>query len=176
MFSMFWLSVSAFAQQHIALDHRPIMPNTNRDSLPYNLYHDLPAFNIRNLDSFSIFNTFSIPKGRPSLLILFDPDCKHCQMFTDELMKGMDSLTNIDMYWCTSSSNFAALRNFVKEHEFSKYKNIKVVGRDYEFFFSDYYGANFIPDMALYDENKKFVKLYQTHVTVTELYDVTHKK
>lgn len=160
-----------FAQEHVPQRRLP-----HPDSLPYKLYPGLPAFNIRLMDSFTVFNTFTIPKGRFSLLILFDPTCKHCRIMTDELVRGMDSLQNIDMYWLTSMPSMTAVREFYKEYDLKKYKNIKVMGRDYEYFFVDHFAARNLPTLALYDEHKKFMYLFTSHVSVKELYEYTHKQ
>ncbi len=146
-----------------------------KDTAPYLKYPGLPAFNIRLQDSFNVFNTYNIPKGRYSLLVLFEPDCKHCQDVTREILRGMDSLTNIDFYWVTPAQNMTRLREFYKEYKMADYKNIKLVGRDYEFFFIDYFGVKSYPDFALYNEQKKFVKLFQGRATPQELYENTHK-
>ncbi len=155
-------------------EHKPQEPV--KDTPLYKRYPELPAFNIRKMDSFEVFNTFNIPKGRPVALVLFDPECSHCELLTEELVRGMDSLKNIDFYYFTPASSMTAVRKFHKNHHFDQYPNIKMVGRDYEFFFSDYYDVRFVPDIALYDENKKFVHLFENKVTVRDLYEYTHKK
>jgi hypothetical protein len=157
-----------YAQEHIPQEPK-------RDSLPYRLYPNLPAFNIRTMDSFNVFNTFNIPKGRHALLILFSPDCKHCHDVAIELLKGMDSLSNIDFYWVTPEASMTKVRGFYKDLKMDNYKNIKIMGRDYEFFYIDFYGVNSYPDFALYDENKMFVHLFQGRVIVGDLYGYTHK-
>lgn len=145
-----------------------------KDTLPYLKYPTLPAFNIRQMDSVTIFNTFNIPKGRYSLLVLFEPNCKHCQDVTRELLHGMDSISNIDFYFLTPSRSMDDIKAFYKYFRMADYKNIKQMGCDYEFFFIDYYGVKSFPDFALYDEKKNFVQLYQGRVTVKELWEATH--
>ena len=68
------------------------------------------------------------------------------------------------------------IRKFCEDNHFASHPNIKYVGRDYEFFTLDYYGINSLPDLALYDENKKFVHLYEGRATVKDIYELTHKK
>ncbi len=160
-------------QEAAAQEMRPKDPP--RDSLPCVLYPDLPAFNIRLLDSFNVFNTYNIPKGAPALLVYFDPECSHCQLLAKALIAGMDSLSNINMFWITPIHSMTSLRKFYTDYHLADYKNIKVVGRDYEYFFNDFYGVHFVPDVALYDEKKKFVKLFENSVKVKDLYQLTHK-
>ena len=148
--------------------------NPATDTLPYQKYPDLPAFNILLLDSTTIFNTFNIPKGKPSLIMFFDPDCKHCKAETKMLLRGMDSLKDINFYMITSVHNMDAIRKYRDEFHLGDYKNIEVIGRDYEFFYVTFYGIKYVPDIALYDARKRFVKFFEGHTTVKELYDYTH--
>ncbi len=147
-----------------------------RDSLPYMKYPELPAFNVRMMDSVTIFNTFNIPSGQPTVIFFFEPTCKHCHDVTTELLAHMDSLKNIQFYFITPSNDFPAIRQFAKEFKMDNYTNIKLVGRDFEFFFIDYYAVNSFPDLALYDDQKKIIHLFEGRATVKDLYDYTHKK
>ena len=144
------------------------------DSLPYQKYPTLPAFNIMLLDSSTIVNTYNIPDGKPTLIMFFDPECSHCKMITKILMDNMDSLKDIRFYMITSVHDLNKIRKFYDDFHLADYKNIEVVGRDYEYFFITYYGVKYVPDMVLYDGHKKLVKFFEGHVTTTELYNLTH--
>ncbi len=141
---------------------------------PYQKYPMLPAFNIRLTDSVTIFNTYDIPEGKPTALMLFAPDCKHCKRTINALLKGIDSIKNIQFYLVTAAHSMTEIRNFYDEHHLADYKNIKVVGRDYEFFFFSYYQTKFVPDIALYDEHKKLVKLIEGETNASEVYKYIH--
>jgi len=145
------------------------------DTLPYQKYPALPAFNIMLLDSATIFNTYNIPEGKPVVILFFDPDCKHCKVEIRLLLAGMDSLKDVRFYFITSVHDFGKIRKFYGEYELKEYKNIEVVGRDYEYFFITYYGVKFVPDLVIYDEHKNLVKFFDGHVSVSDLYKLTHK-
>jgi len=153
------------------------------DSTPlYIKYPELPAFNILNKDSLSIFNTYNIPKGKPTLLVLFDPDCKHCKATAGELKDKMEQLKNIQMYWVTPNHDLGMIRNFYETFGFAEFPNIKMVGRDYEYFMAAYYGVKFIPGLVLYDERKRFVQIIDEQNAIKELlmyaeaYEKAHQK
>jgi hypothetical protein len=134
----------------------------------------LPAFNILELDSSTILNTYNIPSGRVTALVLIDPGCKHCIRSVKNLVAGMDSVKNMDFYIVSPVHSMQALRDFYAEYHLAGQKNIKVIGRDYEFFFIGYYGVKSFPDVVLYDEHKKLVKFREGEFTATDLYKLLH--
>jgi len=141
---------------------------------PYQKYPTLPAFNIRLADSGTIFNTYNIPEGKPIALMLFSPDCDHCKRTIKSLIKGMDSIKNIQFYLISGYHDYGAIREFYEKHHLGDYENIKVVGRDYEYFFIDFYKTKFVPDIALYDAHKKLIKLIEGETTANEVYKYIH--
>jgi len=146
-----------------------------KDSLPaYLKYPKLPAFNILEMDSVTVFNTYNIPAGKPIALMLFSPDCKHCKRTINALLKGIDSIKNVQFYLVTGSHSMTDIRKVYKEHHLEDYKNFQKMGRDYEFFYLSYYGTKFVPDVALYDEHKKLIKLIEGETTATEIYKAIH--
>ena len=141
---------------------------------PYQKNPTLPAFNIRLMDSVTIFNTYNIPDGKPVAIMLFSPECKHCKRTIKALTKGMDSIKNIQFYLVTGFHDMAAIKAFYEEHHLADYPNIKVVGRDYEFFFLSFYQTKIVPDIALYDAHKKLVTLIEGETTATEIHKYIH--
>jgi len=146
------------------------------DSLPYRKYPTLPAFKLLELDSSTVFNTYDIPEGKPTILMLFSPDCDHCKHLTEKLTAGMDSLKDVQIYMMTPVSSMTELRDFYAKYHLADYKNIKIVGRDVDFFFFTFYGAHFVPYLALYDKHKKLIKSLDSNITVKELYELTRDK
>jgi hypothetical protein len=106
--------------------------------------------------------------------MLFDPDCRHCKDLTKKMLKEMDSLKNIRFYLFTAAHSMTAIRKFYDDFHLADYPNIMVIGRDYEFFFHEFYGVKFVPDIALYDKDKNLIKLFEANATVKDLYEYTH--
>jgi thioredoxin-related protein len=151
-----FISAASFAQE-----------NKTDTIPPYLKYPDLPAFKVRLLDSITLFNTYSIKPGKPTMLILFGADCEHCKHFTDSLTRHMDEFKDVQIYMFTFSP-FADLRKFTETYKLKDYKNI-VMGQDNEFFYPSYYKVNSVPGIAIYDKNKKFVKLFTGSVKIEDI-------
>jgi Thioredoxin-like domain len=150
-------------------------PAVTADTLrPYQKYPSLPAFNILLMDSSTIFNTYNIPKGKYTAIVFFDPDCKHCKSTFKRLEAGWDSVKNINFYLITPTHSWENLRKFYADFHIEDYKNIKAIGRDYEFFFFTNYGTKFLPDVVVYDEHKKLIKLIEGEFNASDLYNLTH--
>ncbi len=144
-----------------------------RDSMQlpaYQRFPTLPAFNLLLQDSATEFNTYNIKEGRPTVLFFFSPDCEHCQMTTDSLMKHMDEMKSADFYMFTFMP-LALLRPFAEKRHLNDYKNI-TLGKDYQFFFPDFYKATTVPYLVVYDRKKRLVKLWNGTVKMPELISV----
>jgi len=140
---------------------------TKTDSLPYQKYPTLPAFNLLMADSSTIFNTYNVTEGRPTVLFFFAPDCEHCHTIAKGLLGKMDSLKAADFYFF-SYVPLAALSSFAAQYHLADYKNI-TIGKDYQYFFPSFYGATTIPYVVVYDGHKKLVKLYDNGAKATDL-------
>lgn len=145
------------------------------DTFPYMKDPNLPAFEITELDSTTVFNSFSIPEGKPFVLFYFGAECGHCESAFETLQKGWDSLEHADFY-LMSFSPIYQIKGFAKKYHLDEHKNIKLVGMDSKMFFTGYFGVRAVPFIAVYDENKRLVKAWHTHVSVNELWQELQKK
>ncbi len=158
--SFLMISAAAFAQD-----------KTVKDSLPYQKYPKLPAFNLLLQDSATIFNTYNIPEGKPTLLVFFSPDCEHCELTIKALLGRLDSLKDVQLYLFTPM-DLSMLKPFSAKLNLKAYKNIRVVGKDYQYFFPMFYGAKYVPYLVVYDRRKKFVKMWEGGAKMEELMKV----
>src|ERR1043165_3515360 len=141
-----------------------------RDSMQlpaYQRFPTLPPFNILLQDSATVFNTYNVKEGRPTVLFFFSPDCEHCEMVTDSLIKHMDEMKKTNFYMFTFMP-LSMLRPFAERHHLDDYKNI-TVGKDYDFFFPMYYKATTVPYLVVYDRHKRLVKLWNGGLKMPEL-------
>ncbi len=134
----------------------------------------LPEFNILLRDNATIFNTKDIPGGKPIALMLFSPTCSHCLTTISRFLAGIDSIQDLQFYLISPTPSITDLQAFCTQYQVDNYKNIKVVGRDADFFFINNYGTRSFPHIALYDKHKKFLKAIEGETTLTELYHAYH--
>lgn len=114
---------------------------------------NMPDLKLMLMDSTTILNTRDIPTGKPSLLIFFSPDCEHCQSETRDLLKKMDSLKKVNLYFITIDS-LQRMKVFNGYFGLHKYPNV-IVARDYTYSFASHFPKVVPPYTVLYDKYKR---------------------
>lgn len=137
------------------------------DTMPYRKYPTIPAFRLLLLDSSTILNTYDIREGHPVLFMFFGADCDHCEQLTQSLLDHMDSLKHVQICLLTLSP-LSITKGFYYKMNLERYKNI-MVGRDFEYFFPKFYKSYYVPFLAVYDRQKRFVKVFDGNYNITEI-------
>jgi len=141
----------------------------------YKATHDisvLPSFDMLLLDSITHLNAKQIPDGKPIVMMYFRPDCPHCRAETKSLVGNIELLKGIHIYFI-SGSTIDDIKTFNAQYHLTQYSNI-TIGKDYEHSFLNIFDPGSIPYMAIYDSNKKLVKIYKGEVSITSLLTATH--
>lgn len=126
---------------------------------------NIPKFTL-NLTSGKSFSHTQIPKTRYTCIIIFSPDCSHCQEEAAELTKNADKFKNVFFIW-NSYKDMNEIKAFAVKYGLDKQANV-VVGRDPEFSIPVFYRPRMTPFVAIYDKGQ-FLKVYEQGVKVPEL-------
>jgi hypothetical protein len=128
---------------------------------------ELPVFNILLPDSVSHFNTADIPSGQPFIVFGFSPLCTHCQAETRDIIKHMDQLKNVKIYYVTAEK-FHDMKMFYKYFKLAQYPNI-TMGRDEKYTFFRTFRVGQIPYAAIFDSHKRLKEVYAHQTTAMQL-------
>lgn len=102
-------------------------------------------------------------KGK-MLLILFQPDCDHCQREAVDFRENMEHFKNIPMYF-VSAATIEEVKKFAEEYKLSQFSNIKWGTTTVSNIISSF-GAIDAPSVYLYDEQGKLVHNFNGEVAV----------
>ena len=127
----------------------------------------IPPFKM-TLSNNKIFNATDLPKGKPLVLIYFDPDCDHCQKLMTELFKKMNSFKKVEMVLITFKPVTEVVA-FEKKYTTSKYANMRVGTEGTLFFLRNYYKLVKMPFTALYDGKGNYIYSYRDETSVDDL-------
>ena len=133
----------------------------------YNAISTIPSFNLLLMDSATVINTNQIQKGAPVVLMYFSPDCEHCQIEIQSLVKNAHLLGDTKIYLFTPAP-FDELKAFYKTNNLGQYRNF-VVGKDYEYAFYKHFKAESFPYTVVYDSQRKLVRLYKSEIEISNI-------
>jgi hypothetical protein len=122
----------------------------------------LPGFDIVQVNG-SHLRVSDLIKGQPVMFVYFDPDCDHCMMFIQELLKQINAFQNIQIVMVTYVP-VKAVKNFINNLGISKYQGIKVGTEQDNFIVRYHYNVMQFPYLALHDKNGNLFATYESEV------------
>jgi cytochrome oxidase Cu insertion factor (SCO1/SenC/PrrC family) len=149
--------------------------NTPADSIPvYVRAGTLPAFITYKAPDSTIFTKKNLQKGKPVLLMIFSPDCGHCQNVTNELIQNIDHFKKTQILMFTWLP-YRDMMLFYKNYKIAAYPKITLAW-DSKYFFLPYYHVQAYPKLIVYDKKGKFVKEFQGDIQIEEVWKAMGKK
>jgi thiol-disulfide isomerase/thioredoxin len=130
----------------------------NSEQPPYLKNPVLPEFRILQKDSLTWFTRKDIKPGKPVMIMLFSPDCEHCQEETKMILANKKQLADLQIVMVTYQP-MEKMQRFYKEYKIADNPNI-YMGRDIPYFFGPFYMGRSLPFLAIYDKQQKLVRVY----------------
>lgn len=140
---------------------------------PYKRFPKLPPFTLLGVDSQS-FTREDLQKHKKTLIMYFSPECDHCKHQTEDMLKDIDKLKEIQIVM-TTYDPFEEMATFYRSYNLAKYPNIKV-GRDTKYFFGPFYQFHRLPYQALYDEKGKLITTFAGNIEIDKMAKAFDKK
>jgi len=134
---------------------------------PYAKDPHIPVFSMISAADGTEITNKTIPSNfKYTCIIIFSPDCSHCQHEAEELNKNADKFKNVLFIW-DSYREMEGIKKFASTYNLLSKPNI-VIGRDPAFTIPTFYRPKMTPFLALY-ENGNFVRVWDQGVEVAEL-------
>ncbi len=138
------------------------------DSLPiYKRFPDVPPLKLRTVPDSLLFVKTDLPKKKQLLIMVFSPDCDHCQAATRDLLKHIQLFKKVQIIM-VSSLDFTHILAFYKEYKIADYPNI-IMARDAAYFLSTFYNIKNFPSLFLYDKKGDFVKEFEGSIPFVKI-------
>ena len=159
--SLLLFTVASFAQ------------NSYDTTAPYRRFPIVPAFKLLQTDSVSFFTKANLKKNKPVLIILFNPECDHCKHETEEILKHIEELKQVQIIMATMAQ-YAPMKDFYIKYKLGDFKNIKV-GQDFQYMLPSFYRVNSLPYLAMYDKKGKLISTFEGSMKIQDLINVFDK-
>jgi thiol-disulfide isomerase/thioredoxin len=137
------------------------------DTALYLRFPFVPPLNLYKVPDSTLFTKADLKKKKPTLLIIFSPDCDHCLEETKELTANIKSFKKIQIVMA-SWLPYAQIKKFYNDFNLFNYPNI-TVGWDKSFMLPPYYKLEKLPFMALYDKKGALMQVFSGHVELDKV-------
>jgi len=134
---------------------------------PYKRFPTVPPLKLLLADSTSYFTKNDLKKNKPVLIIVFNPDCEHCKHETEELIKNIDSLKNIQIVMATMNT-IDLMKEFSEKYDLKRFPNI-TVGKDVQYTLASFYQMHFMPYLAMYNKKGNLLATFEGSMKMEDL-------
>ncbi|MDP9230235.1 MAG: redoxin domain-containing protein [Bacteroidota bacterium] len=125
---------------------------------PYKRFPTVPPFRLLLTDSSTIFTKDNLRKNKSVLVILFSPDCNHCQHETEEIIKHKDEFKKIQIVM-SSTFSITAIKEFEEKYKLNELPNL-IVGKDYQYILPPFFMIRNFPFIAMYNKKKQLISIF----------------
>ncbi len=125
---------------------------------PYKKFPTFPPVKLLLADSTSSIIKNDLPKKKPVMLMVFSPDCQHCQDETEDLVKHMEKFQKVTIIMATMRP-YKDMMAFREKYGLANYNNI-IMGQDVQFFLAPFYSIENLPFLAFYDKKGKLISVF----------------
>jgi thioredoxin-related protein len=144
--------------------------NSFDTTAPYKRSPTVPLFKLLETDSVTIFTKDKLKKNKPVLIVLFNPECDHCKHETEEILKHIDELKNVQIIMATMAQ-YAPMKDFYTKYNLGDFKNIKV-GQDFQYMLPSFYRVRSLPYLAMYDQKGNLLTTFEGTMKIEDLINV----
>lgn len=139
----------------------------------YKRYPMLPALQLLLSDSTTKYTKDNVPKNKPVLLMIFNPDCEHCQHEAEQIVANKEALKKIHIIMATNYT-IAKMNAFGDTYGLNKMDNV-VLAKDPYYILPVFYQMHNMPYLALYDKKGNLITTYEGSVGIQTLLTAFNK-
>ena len=135
--------------------------------LLYRRFPFVPSFKLINIADSSIFTKDNLKKKKATIIMMFSPDCEHCQEETKEITAKINLFKKAQIIM-VSPLDFNYMKQFYNEYKIAGFPNI-TMGRDPTYFLGTFYKVRSFPSIFVYDKKGKLVNSFTGSTPVEEI-------
>jgi hypothetical protein len=118
-------------------------------------------------DSSTFYSKNDLPKKSSVILMLFNPQCSHCQYETEQMIEHITAFNSVQIIMATSMP-FDSMMSFREKYKLARFKNI-VVAQDTYFFLPVFYMIHNMPFHAFYNRKKELISVFEGSMTIEKI-------
>lgn len=134
---------------------------------PYKRFPAFPPAKLLLPDNVTYYTKDDLPKKKQVMLMLFNPQCEHCQMETEAMTQNIDKFKDVHIVMATTAP-FPDMIAFREKFGLAKYENI-VVCRDQDYFLFSFFAIHNFPFHAFYNKKKELTFAFEGSMTLEKI-------
>lgn len=143
--------------------------NPSKNNAPeYISNPSIPDFTVYTATDSSAFTKEDLKKKKATVLMIFSPECGHCQNVTRELTKNIDHFKNTQILMVTWLP-YSEMMGFYHNFKIGEYPEI-TMGWDKKDFFLPYYQVQMYPKLVVYDKHGKYVDSFNGEINLEDVW------
>lgn len=140
---------------------------------PYKKFPTLPPIQILLGDSTTKFTKENLPAKKPVLVMLFSPDCSHCQHETEEFIAHREAIKDLQIVMITFHP-LSDMNAFISRYKLNELPNI-VVGKDIYWTMPAFYDIHNLPFHAMYDKKGNLIEAFEGSMELNKVLQAFNK-
>lgn len=136
----------------------------------YKRFPTLPPLQLLLGDSATKYTKESIPKKKPVFIMLFSPDCSHCQHTAEEMITYKEELKDIHIIMSTMHT-MTQMNDFVQKYGLSQLPNL-TVGKDLYYILPGFYNIKHLPYMAFYNKKGGLISAFEGGLPIPKVLEI----
>ena len=118
-------------------------------------------------DNNGLYTKADLPKNKAVMMMVFSPECEHCQHEIEEILKNINDFKNIQIVMATMLP-IEKVAGFVQKYDLKKYPNI-IVGKDQAYMLPAYYNIRNLPFLAFYNKKQDLISVFEGNLGVPKI-------
>jgi thiol-disulfide isomerase/thioredoxin len=139
-------------------------------SAPYQRFPTLPPIKILLSDSASFFTKTDFKENKPTLIMVFSPECSHCQHETEELIAHKEELKDVQIVMITMHP-FEMMKEFISKYKLNEMPNV-VVGKDISYITPGFFAMHNLPFLAMYNKKGQLISGVEGSIGIPQVIQV----
>jgi thioredoxin-related protein len=137
-------------------------------SIPaYKRFPTLPPIQLLLGDSATKYTKENIPEKKPVLIMIFSPECSHCQHAAEEMYEHREELKEIHIIMATMFPLYE-INDFMQKYKLNQMKKV-VAGKDIYFLLPPFYAVKSLPYLAMYNKKGNLIMGFEGSMSVEKI-------
>lgn len=133
----------------------------------YKKYPTLPPLQLLLGDSTTKYTKDNLPKKKPVLIMVFSPECSHCQHTAEELVQLKDEWKDIQLVMVTMHPLYQ-MNAFMEKYKLNNFSNV-VAGKDIYYLLQGFYNIHSLPYLGFYDKRGHLITGFEGSMPVKKI-------